>query len=50
MYIKGHVSIHIDVGGVEIHSIHTIECIYLCTYKRSKNVEGLEDILQISMH
>ena len=39
-----------DVGGVEIHSIHNIECILLCTYKDQSNVKGVEDMPQISMH
>ena len=33
-----------DVGGVEIHSIHSIECIEYCT-KDQSNVKGVEDTL-----
>ena len=33
-----------DIGGVEIHSIHSIECIEYCT-KDQSNFKGVKDTL-----
>ena len=33
-----------DVGGVEIHSIHTIQCMCEMLYKRSKQCMYVKDV------